>query len=968
MPKKKNSTIKFKLLTDKPLSNDSEKKIRFGHKEVANTLVRLIKGATPPFTLGLYGTWGSGKSTIMNLVRKGLFGTSFTVVEFDVWKYEGDGLRRQFLLETTKQLLGKKGEEKLRKQLDYDVEFIEEGPMKVNVKLALLTFCTVLAMFLIPVVYIFIIIGDLSKWRETATLIIAGLAGAGWASQVLPGYLNSVFKTLATKIVVVQEVTLKRDKLSKPEEFQEKFEEIIKNDKNKNKKIVFILDNLDRSSHDKAVELLTTVKTFLEVEKCIFLIPCDEEAVKKHISATYFSSAKDKNNGGTAYAEEYLRKFFNAIVRIPRFEGLDLDSYTQDLLKEAEVPEFQNNSVLTWVITSSFRNNPREIKQFINTLISSTVLIKEKVLNGDIVDEKVLENNIAFLAKILIFKQKYPRAFNDLQTAVIEDGKNWEDLDKQTIEANGDEPEAIKFFITTDYIIPNQVDVSFFFTFNQSTEEHSLPQWSQFKAAALNREFDLANQIFQGFLKDKNLQSFENVGSNFISSNKSRLASIKPFISTYLNVYSREENKERLFNNGDIAIEVGQILQSLITNSYSEFPVQETVSVLKDRIQTQLLKPILSAYVDLLTQYDAEKSNLDDKNISEILTYIANDSENLFAHEVSNIKKALKEKFSQSSYIKLFAKSPYRENVIDTETLNKLLTSLVAVDLNSQPINSEDLEVMTSFELGQTEFDMVMNHSKNLMSFITTNPEKRKEVFEFIKSIIRKQPKSQEYFQQDSIRTHANDISSNLVTLNNEMTEPSDKVSTFPLALALHSIPNNAQGSALSGIMEPLVKGISYDELYSKLDETEIEELVSKFPIQYLEASLRDDPIYQIGKRFLNEEQKESFANSLVGHSITRSLQVVKDELASKLTDPLAYIKTVLEKIGSTTDDQKIQFLELAYGWKFGDNEEVAKQLYQVIFPLKQNLLPKTRKMYAEELKKHISKEELKVLTRISSS
>lgn len=962
MPKKNKIPFKFKLLIDKPLSGYSDNEIKFGHKQIANTLVKLIKGAVPPFTIGLYGSWGSGKSTIMKSVEKKLTNTSFKVVEFDVWKYEGDTLRRQFLLETTKQLLGNKEETDLRKEINYDVEFKEEGPIKVNVKLASLTFFTTLALFLLPVIITFLIIGDLSKWKLILGWVVAAFVGSGGTALILPNYLNGIFKTLATKIVVVQELTLKKDKLSRPEEFQDKFIEIIKNKKNSNKKILFILDNLDRSSHDKATELLTTVKTFLEVEKCIFLIPCDEEAIKKHVAATYISSSTGRQDGGTSYAEEYLRKFFNTIVRIPRFEGLDLDLYTQEKLVETAIPEFKNNSNLTWIITSSFRNNPREIKQFINTLISSVILIKEKIMNKDIIDENILENNAAFLAKILIFKQKYPNAFVDLEKAIMRDGKNWEDLEQKVIQVIDSEPEATNFFFSTKHIAPSQVDASFFFTFNQSRDEHSLPQWNQFKGAALDRDFDLANKIFQSFIKDKTLQTFETVGSSFVKNNKSRLASIKPFISTYLNLYSREENKEKLPNIGNIAIEVSQLLPDLIKETYSEFPIKATLDALKNRVSSTLFKSISSAYVFLLTQYNPETPNLDDKNLDELLTYIAADTENHFAHESSNMKQVLKDKLNKGRFIKLFANSQYKNSFIDSEVLNKFLSTLVSVDINTQGIDVEDLNTINSFELSEAEFNMALNYGKNLIGFITSNPDKKKEVIDFIRLLIRKQPNSGQYFEKDEIRTHANDISSNIINLNSQTTEIEDKKLLTPLALALHNIPNNSQASALSGMIEPNVKESSYSSLYSKLDETEFQEVISKFPEQFLEACLKDEETYTAGKKFLNKEQKENFAIRMIDQSVEKSLNIVQVDLNGKVEDSLSYINTMLGKIDSMTSTAKKQFLDLANSWKFAENEEVAKKLYQVIFAFKEELEIKTRTVYADGLKKYISKEEFKLL------
>ena len=52
-------------------------------------------------------------------------------------------------------------------------------------------------------------------------------------------------------------------------------------------------DNLDRVGGEKAIEIMSTIKTFLdpvdeEVENVdvVFIIPCDESAIKRHLRNT----------------------------------------------------------------------------------------------------------------------------------------------------------------------------------------------------------------------------------------------------------------------------------------------------------------------------------------------------------------------------------------------------------------------------------------------------------------------------------------------------------------------------------------------------------------------------------------------------------------------------------------------------------------------------------------------------------
>lgn len=57
--------VKTKILVDEFSSepiNDFE--------ELSNTLATVIKNSEPHFTVGIYGEWGTGKTTLMRLIEK----------------------------------------------------------------------------------------------------------------------------------------------------------------------------------------------------------------------------------------------------------------------------------------------------------------------------------------------------------------------------------------------------------------------------------------------------------------------------------------------------------------------------------------------------------------------------------------------------------------------------------------------------------------------------------------------------------------------------------------------------------------------------------------------------------------------------------------------------------------------------------------------------------------------------------
>lgn len=104
------TTLSVNFIGDEPSSSDEF--IGQPHARIAETLVATLRSGDGGRAIGLEGTWGSGKSTVVDIARSQLdqenlprSGTKkHTFFIFDIWSHHGDPIRRVFLQELIRHL------------------------------------------------------------------------------------------------------------------------------------------------------------------------------------------------------------------------------------------------------------------------------------------------------------------------------------------------------------------------------------------------------------------------------------------------------------------------------------------------------------------------------------------------------------------------------------------------------------------------------------------------------------------------------------------------------------------------------------------------------------------------------------------------------------------------------------------------------------------------------------------------
>lgn len=72
---------------DRPIEDKGQDK--FGFQGYASVLTNRILQASPPLTIGIFGSWGSGKSSLMNLIKENIAddpNNKIHTLELNVWE------------------------------------------------------------------------------------------------------------------------------------------------------------------------------------------------------------------------------------------------------------------------------------------------------------------------------------------------------------------------------------------------------------------------------------------------------------------------------------------------------------------------------------------------------------------------------------------------------------------------------------------------------------------------------------------------------------------------------------------------------------------------------------------------------------------------------------------------------------------------------------------------------------------
>jgi len=460
-------------------------------------VAELATSAEPPLNVGLFGAWGSGKSSLAGLVRERVAQSEAGFIYYDAWKYGGKALRRNFISRAATELELSdsdfhRGLYETKRSAEFKPDSLKGISWAIIWRFAA-TFFALLALFALAA-------GTASLLTDKDFL--------GEIRHAVPNFIEAgtlaAFVLAAAKVIFDHgRVEVEQSAPSDDEEFTSTFQDLILKARTEPEKpgwfrawweprwesfpanptpkkvesggrpfdrLIFFIDELDRCGEEDVVETLIAVRTFLDEEHCVFIVAADrdvlETALNRHLKQATPTNA---DNPYYTTAGAFLDKVFGHQIAVPPLRGRRLTRFARDLVRDKgglwkELIEAKDSTTLeavVYALVPSHIRSPRRVKVLLNNFATNARIAEARQIDWieraeEIAKLTALQTEFPALAEDLPLEPRLPRFLLAPDSAEIpdrtgylvkrhrldEDGANEETQDPDTYLAESDSADS----------------------------------------------------------------------------------------------------------------------------------------------------------------------------------------------------------------------------------------------------------------------------------------------------------------------------------------------------------------------------------------------------------------------------------------------------------------------------------------------------------------------------------------------
>lgn len=374
--------------------NDShlkdEGKDKFAYSDYVEPLARRLLGVEPPFTLGVFGGWGTGKTSLMWFLKNYINGDQcpqkVVSIWFDAWKFDREeAIWRAFLSHVLNALTqaaqneiekttktAKQDEikkfitgtiEPMQEQLFRSFQKTTQGTMQINWQG-------------MPKSLMAIVANSLLSGANLGTSLVRFFSDDDKNTEIEASKEDVKVLKEAMGLIKRQEVKTHFEHIRFLDQFHTEFEQLLAEAKGllDFNRLVFFIDDLDRCLPENAIQILEAIKLFLSNEHCVFVVGVDEGVIHSGLDLRYSKlfghSATSEDNGEASverrqFHQEYLEKIIQLPFTLPPLPDADVRDYLSSRLTSVEQESLTEDQkrMLVGLFATGMEFNPRKLKR-----------------------------------------------------------------------------------------------------------------------------------------------------------------------------------------------------------------------------------------------------------------------------------------------------------------------------------------------------------------------------------------------------------------------------------------------------------------------------------------------------------------------------------------------------------------------------------------------------------------------------
>lgn len=389
---------------------------RLAHERIAAQLAALAISVPPQSNIALYGSWGSGKSSVANLLRAkltthhtGRWGRTNPIrfARFDAFKYAETPLRRNFITAVAREL-------EIYDYKFHDGLYATKTETKIDMSLrqqgrVLRTFLMLLAVVIVVGAAAAALMAALrdGPWWNNFTTLADKIAIAG----LLPATLVTGLASLASKPFQVERKT---EQPESDEQFEQLFTALVT--ESGAQRLVVFVDELDRCSASTVATTLDTIRTFFRAEKCVFIVAADRRVLEEALTRAEDTQQTPADTVNPYYStgSAYLDKVFQYQLSLPPLLPHRITQFALDLVEDRGGLWAQINlAYVVSVLVPTHVTSPRRVKHLLNTFALTYRTAQDRHRQKLLAEDP--RDNAAALAKLVCLGVEFPLFARDLE-------------------------------------------------------------------------------------------------------------------------------------------------------------------------------------------------------------------------------------------------------------------------------------------------------------------------------------------------------------------------------------------------------------------------------------------------------------------------------------------------------------------------------------------------------------------------